>query len=264
MIVLTCIAIYLQVTASSLFLPISTGTTVVTILLPLLAAANVYFTPVLNRLFASSRGYQQFIPSLLHILQGGLALVIATLAFQGFLPGRLLDCGLEGNWQHLWHAHDTRTIERIQNAFDCCGLRSGVDRSWPRDQCREIYGRTTSCLQPWRASMQRTSGLEFAIAVIVGLVQLAHLVYLRRRNQIVEGGSSDYRRIPHHGEITGRLIEEGREGYHDVEEDDNESDSVNPRSSPSASVNNNNTGDGAPHRVEPSGLGGEEAIQWRS
>jgi hypothetical protein len=170
---LTYYGSYLQVTSSSLSLPISTATTVLTILLPFFAAANVYFTPVLNRLFASSRGYQQFVPSALHIFQGGLALIIATLAFQGFLPGQLLDCGLEGKWQRLYSSHDRQAIERIQNAFDCCGFRSVKDRTWPRDQCGESYGRDTACLQPWRASMQRTSGLEFALTVIIGLIQVS-------------------------------------------------------------------------------------------
>jgi len=171
---LTCHGSYLQVTSSSLSLPISTGTTVLTILLPLFAAANVYFTPVLNRLFGSSRGYQQFLPSALHILQGGLTLIIITLAFQGFLPGQLLDCALNGNWQRLYSNHDRQAIERIQNTFDCCGLKSVKDRTWPEgNQCHQIYGRNTPCIQPWRASMQRTSGLEFAVAVIVGLIQVS-------------------------------------------------------------------------------------------
>jgi hypothetical protein len=102
---------------------------------------------------------------------------------------------------------------------------------------------------------------------------LAHLVYLRRRTQSANSGlSSDYRHIPHHAESgntnsnNGRLIEEGTvRTYRDVDDDDDgdESDSVDPRSSHHSASVNNTGGDGAPHRVEPSGLGGEEVNQWR-
>ncbi|KAI1813800.1 hypothetical protein GGS20DRAFT_452232 [Poronia punctata] len=260
MVALICIAIYTQVTSSTLSLPISTGTTVLTILLPLFAAANVYFTPVLTRFFHSAN-YQQFLPYALHILQGGLTLVIATLALQGSLPGRMLDCGLEENWQQLWSNHDGRGIERIQNAFECCGFRSLKDRDWPRGQCRNIYdNRHSSCIEPWRASMQRTSGLEFTVAVVVGLIQLAHLIYLQRQGRSTTGNNADYRRLPHRVEAgeNGRLIEEDPEAYHDADDEEN---GVEPTSSQSQPAD---FGEEPPHRVMPSGLGGEEANQWRT
>ncbi|KAI8944720.1 hypothetical protein F4801DRAFT_570681 [Xylaria longipes] len=248
------IAIYVQVTSSTLSLPISTATTILTILLPLFAAANVIYTPFLNRLTGSSTLQQLLLPAL-HIIQGGLAIIIATLAVQGFAPGQTLYCSLEGNWQRLWHSHDHRAIERIQNTFDCCGFHSVVDRSWPQRQCSDIYDRHTSCDRPWGAAMQRTSGLEFTVAVLAGIIQLAHLAYLRRRGA---GGTTahDFKHVPQRVEEgpSERLIEEP---YHDGDED---GAGVNHNGSQSAT---SAARDNAP-RVEPSGLGRDEANEWRS
>ncbi|TRX94704.1 hypothetical protein FHL15_004476 [Xylaria flabelliformis] len=224
------IAIYVQVTSSTLSLPISTATTVLTILLPLFAAANVVYTPFLSRL-AGSPTLQQLLLPALHIIQGGLTVIIATLAAQGFAPSQTLNCALERKWQSLWHSHDGRAIERIQNAFDCCGYRSVRDRDWPDPQCEDIYHRHTSCNVPWGAAMQRTSGLEFTVAVIAGIIQ--H----------VEGAAS------------GRLIEEP---YHD-DDDDDDDDANQDASQSDVSAARDNV-----PRVEPSGLGRDEINEWRS
>ncbi|KAJ2969574.1 hypothetical protein NUW58_g9955 [Xylaria curta] len=248
------IAIYVQVTSSTLSLPISTATTVLTILLPLFAAANIIYTPVSQRL-ARSSALQQFLLPALHILQGGLAVVIATLAAQGFVPGKTQGCVLPEAWQLLWHNHDHRAIERIQNAFDCCGFHSVVDRAWPDHTCPTVYDRHTPCDGLWRGSMQRTSALQFAVAVLAGIIQLAHLAYLRRRGV---GGSiaEDFKRFrqPAGEDRSERLIEEP---YHD---DDDEEVSVDQSASPPALLDNQ---DNTP-RVQPSGLGRDEANEWRS
>ncbi|KAI0432282.1 hypothetical protein F5Y09DRAFT_339787 [Xylaria sp. FL1042] len=259
MLALIGIAIYVQVTSSTLSFPISTGATVLTILLPLFAIANLFFTPVLNR-FPGPPILQQLLGPALHVLQGGLTVVIATLAAQGFVPSQTLRCTLEGSWQHLYQNHDGRAIERIQNAFDCCGLHSVVDRTWPKRHCGEIYDRDTSCDLPWTASMQRTSGLQFAVVVLTGIIQLAHLVYLRRRGfrGILARDFKRYAEPAEAGE-SGRLIERP---YHDNEDDSGVSVDQSPSQSAFPAVQAGQ--DEAPHRVEPSGLGRDEANEWRS
>ncbi|KAI0970914.1 hypothetical protein F4678DRAFT_435074 [Xylaria arbuscula] len=258
MVALIGIAIYVQVTSSTLSFPISTGTTVLTILLPLFAVANLLYTPILSRL-AGPPILQQLLSPGLHVLQGGITIVIATLAAQGFVPGRALNCALEGNWQQLWQNHDGRAIERIQNAFDCCGLHSIRDRTWPQQNCGEIYNRDTPCGLPWTASMQRTSGLQFAVAVLTGIIQLAHLVYLRRlraRNSI----DRDFKHIAEPAEAgeSQRLIEEP---YNDG---DDSGVSVDQSPTQSTLPSSQAAQDNASHRVEPSGLGRNEANEWRS
>ncbi|XXG97946.1 hypothetical protein Hte_004262 [Hypoxylon texense] len=186
---LTAVAIYVQVTSSTLSLPLSTGTTVLTILLPLLAAVNTFglLLRILPRQASTSPILQKFLPFVLQILQGVLAVVLATLAAEGFVPGQVLDCNLENSWQGLWHTKDGRAIERIQDAFSCCGLRSTVDRDWPTHQCKDLYkDRHGACLIPWRASMQRNSGLGFTVAVAVGILQLIQLAFFTLRTS--EGG----------------------------------------------------------------------------
>ncbi|KAI1312716.1 hypothetical protein F5Y03DRAFT_196652 [Xylaria venustula] len=258
MVALIGIAIYVQVTSSTLSFPISTGTTVLTILLPLFAVANLFYTPILSRLAGPPVLQQLLLPGL-HALQGALTIVIATLAAQGFMPGRALNCALEGKWQQLWSNHDGRAIERIQNAFDCCGLHSIVDRTWPQKNCGEIYNRDTFCDSPWTASMQRTSGLQFAVAILTGFIQLAHLVYLRRRG--ARGNiARDFKHItePEEAGENQRLIEEP---YHDG---DDSGVSVDQSPTQSTLPSSQAAQDDAPHRVEPSGLGRNEADEWRS
>ncbi|KAI1259139.1 hypothetical protein F5Y18DRAFT_433551 [Xylariaceae sp. FL1019] len=258
MVALTALAIYVQVTSSSLSMPLATGTTVLTILLPLFATANILYTPVLGRLL-KNRGLQQFLPPILQICQGILTIVIATLTLQGVLPGSGLNCSIENSWQRLWHEHDTHAIERIQNSFDCCGFRSVLDRAWPRQSCPEIYDRRTSCYVPWRSSIQKTSGLEFVVAIVIGIIQLAHLAFIRRREFRTNGSSAYNKRVinPIEDGRGERLIEEGEEQYHDEEED--EIEDVN-RAHPRL----NAPEDQANHRVEPSGLGHDEENQWRT
>ncbi|KAI0865347.1 hypothetical protein F4860DRAFT_306412 [Xylaria cubensis] len=104
--------------------------------------------------------------------------------------------------------------------------------------------------------MQRSSGLEFTVAVIAGIIQLAQLVYLRRR--AARGKTAeDFKRIPQHieGAASGRLI---GEHYHDDDDDDDDSANQDASRSDVSAARDN-----AP-RVEPSGLGRDELNEWRS
>ncbi|GAP85593.1 putative tetraspanin Tsp3 [Rosellinia necatrix] len=252
MVALIGIAIYVQVSSSTLSLPIPTATTVLTILLPLFAAANVIYTPLLGRFIGAPKIQQLLLPAL-HIIQGAIIVVIATLAAEGFVPSNSLDCQLDTAWQALWRNKNGRAIERIQNQFDCCGYRSIKDQAWPPQpqKCAEIYGRHTACGTSWHAAMHTTSGLQFAVAVVAGIVQLAHLAYLRLPRERGSAGQVFAQRA----EDNGRLIEEA---YHDSDDEGNNAVEDPAPSTPPA------TQDNASHRVEPSGLGGEEANQWRS
>ncbi|KAI1341885.1 hypothetical protein F5Y15DRAFT_350634 [Xylariaceae sp. FL0016] len=257
-VVLVAIAIYVQITASSLSFPISTGTTVITILLPVFAAVNVLYGPVLDRVLSQTRSpwLQQLLPLALQVIQGVLTVIVATLSFEGFLPGQSLDCNLENNWQRLWHNHDGRAIEHIQDAYDCCGLRSVRDRAWPRDHCQDFYNRHSSCVVPWTSAMQRTAGLDFAVAVAVGLVQLAHIALYRLRASPGGRATRGHKRLSHGVEEANpsdRLIEDADAAGDEEEVEDNGSQHTPNRSY--GSVNNTTP------RIEPTGLG-EEGNGW--
>ncbi|KAI1454101.1 hypothetical protein F4805DRAFT_440740 [Annulohypoxylon moriforme] len=255
------VAIYVQVTSSTLSLPLSTGTTVLTIILPFIAAANVFYTPLLHRFLRSrfsSLATQQLLPIALQVIQGILTVVLATLSAQGFVPGKLLECSLEGNWQRLFSAKNARAIQQIQDSFNCCGLRSTKDRDWPLHQCTASYkDRTTGCLVPWQAAEQRTAGLGFAAVVVVGVLQLIHLALFRLRNSGGARARLGYRRItqsvganPHEGLLEDQTV-------------DDENDAAAGESGVNGGRHDYGTlGDNPNHRIEPSGLG-EEGNNWR-
>ncbi|KAF3067322.1 putative tetraspanin tsp3 protein [Daldinia childiae] len=256
---LAAVAIYVQVTSSNLSFPISTGTTALTIILPFIAFANILYTPQLRRLFqqrvTSSSTLLQFLPVASPVLQAILTVVLATLTAEGFSSGQGIECSLERSWQRLWSAHDYRAIERIQDTFNCCGLRSLPDRNAPRGMCQELHrDRGSSCLVPWRATMERTSGFEFGVAVAVGIVQLIHLILFGLRNS-GSNSRAGYRRFV--GPDTREsLLENGT-----TDEDDGGQVEGNGENGSNRS-NYGTTGDGANHRLEPSGLG-EEGNNWR-
>ncbi|RYP08385.1 hypothetical protein DL764_001954 [Monosporascus ibericus] len=265
---LTAIAIYVQVDSSVLSLPVSTGTTVLAILLPLLATVNFY-SPVLQRVlqrrsgpFASSKG--ELALQALQLLQFALVVFLLTVSSEGFLPGGpgggTLTCGLEGAWRRLWKARDGRAIERIQDAFNCCGFNNVRDRSWPPQNttlCSVLYNRSTPCVRPWRATMQRDSGLEFVVAAAVGVLQLVQLV-LSRLRVARNSGAKGYR------QITNRESADREEGL--VADDEDGANHTGGEEDDDADRPHRNYGaidEGRTPRIEPSHLG-EERNHWRS
>ncbi|RYP68825.1 hypothetical protein DL771_006443 [Monosporascus sp. 5C6A] len=274
---LTAIAIYVQVNSSALSLPVSTGTTVVAILLPLLAIVNFFFSPVLQRVpqrrsgsFASCT--RELAPRALQLLQFALVVVLLTVSSEGFMPGGpgrgTLTCSLDGAWQRLWSTRDGLAIERIQDAFNCCGFNTVRDRAWPPrgdrddrgdrgDQCSKLYGRSAPCVGPWRAAMQRDAGLEFVVAAAVGVLQLVQLV-LSWRRVARDGGASGYRRIRHRESADQEegLVANDEDGANHAggEEDD---DADGPRRNYGA------IDEGPTPRMEPSHLG-HERNHWES
>lgn len=57
--------------------------------------------------------------------------IVATLALTYMIPPQSLSCGLEDTWRKLFSSKDERAIRAVQDAFNCCGLRSINDRAWP-------------------------------------------------------------------------------------------------------------------------------------
>ncbi|KAI1770504.1 hypothetical protein F4818DRAFT_432391 [Hypoxylon cercidicola] len=263
---LTAVAIYVQVTSSTLSLPLSTGTTVLTILLPLLAAVNIFrarilhlFPHLIPQHMARAAMLQQFLPLVLQLIQGVLSVVLATLMAEGFVPGQMLDCSLEGKWQELWRPHEGHAIERIQDTFSCCGLRSIVDRNEPRGQCPILYkDRHFACLSPWRASMQRSAGLGFGVAIAVGILQLIQLALFTLRTSENGHARIEYRDIQSiESGASERLLGNG------TVNDDGGDDDGTANGSGGGRRDYGATEEGP--RVEPSGLGDrDEENTWRS
>jgi len=213
---LTAVAIYVQVTASNLSLPISKATSVLVILLPWIALGIKFYTRLTLSLNNNSsnkfsrrdrhvssllhRLNLQGIISALHVIQSILTVVLATnLSYTMTKDGSTTDCLLQTRWQGMWSAHDRRGIERIQDAFDCCGFNSVKDRAWPRDTCPALYGRFSACRQSWETALRTGSGLDFAVCLVVGLYQLWQFIsfsYSSRQQTAARGEVEEWRPLP--------------------------------------------------------------------
>lgn len=139
------------------------------------AAAQKNSTPTRNRLCTS------LIVPLLNALLTILPTAIATLALTYLVPGDVLICRLETQWQAYFHRKNERAIRAIQDGLRCCGLRSVHDRAWPfkdgskgygDDECERRFGYGRSCLALWRGEEQRVAGMVFVAAAVVLAVKV--------------------------------------------------------------------------------------------
>jgi hypothetical protein len=110
--------------------------------------------------------------------------VVATLAGTYIAPENSLRCGLDDRWQNLFSTHNGKAVRRIQDAFECCGLHSTIDRAYPFpakdigvDACKKGFGRTISCFESWKEEEKRIAGLMLLVVLLVALwkVNMSHL-----------------------------------------------------------------------------------------
>ena len=98
--------------------------------------------------------------------------ILAAVAATMLQPG-LLECSLDSRWSKLFNTKNVRAIKGIQEAFNCCGLHSTVDRAWPFQDihrsaraCIELYKkRDQSCEQPWKQQQRKVLGIWLAIGL---------------------------------------------------------------------------------------------------
>ncbi|KAH8677923.1 hypothetical protein BX600DRAFT_545616, partial [Xylariales sp. PMI_506] len=186
------VSIYALVSSRNLSLPIPLRAQILALLLIALAFINIdIITPWLLENIAR-RGHNRdpeaesskpppsihhWVLYAIHTLQGALTTVIATVFFSGgLLPGGIATCGLQEGWVKLWRDRDGLAIEKIQDALGCCGFKTVRDMAWPPSEgrvslCAEMYHRSSSCVEPWAGAMRRSLGLEFGVAIALGLLQ---------------------------------------------------------------------------------------------
>lgn len=161
--------------------------TIITAILPFLAALNAIYYPRLVRA-ANTTSRRKFLGVTLQVLQAILTTVLATLFLSHVVPSPIRKCILSTTWQRLFSAHDAESIRRVQDALNCCGFNTVRDRAWPfpnnerSTQCYEMYGRTTPCSEPWRMALQRNAGLESGIVLIVAVSQVSYSEFPWRRD----------------------------------------------------------------------------------
>ncbi|KKY30622.1 putative tetraspanin tsp3 [Diaporthe ampelina] len=178
------VALYEHTNSVTLSLPLSQVLTFLTILLPLLAAANATALPYMLREKARAPGrllVKLAHPAVTQGLQGILTVVLATLYTTYIVPGTTRDCGLSNAWEHLFRVKDVQSVKAIQDTFECCGFRSVRDMAWPFPPvdiaCAQLFDRALSCQEPWTSAHQRTAGVELGIVVIVAILQIVSLVF---------------------------------------------------------------------------------------
>lgn len=164
--------------SASLSLPISPVITILTAILPLVALVNAYIRPnLLITARSSSSRLQQLLPTALQTIQALLATVLLTLLFEGVVESPALRCTLESIWMTMYKAHNGRSIRRIQDALECCGLNSVRDRAYPfgdraPSTCAQTYDRSASCRVPWMRAMQTSAGIDVGVVIAVALLQV--------------------------------------------------------------------------------------------
>jgi hypothetical protein len=109
--------------------------------------------------------------------------VAITLAGTHAAPPSGLDCGLRERWQTLFRQKNADAIQKIQDAFKCCGFANSHDMAWPfpdkthnQHACETAFGRNNACLAPWKAEEQQIAGLLMAVVGMVFLWQFAIIV----------------------------------------------------------------------------------------
>lgn len=158
--------------------------TILTILLPLFAAANVVFLPQAAVAHKPSRASPSAfllwgLPAL-QALQAVATTVLATLYVDHHVaPGDAQDCELATRWLRLFRAKDERAVRAVQDALQCCGFRSVKDMAWPFppaagvQRCAERFDRALACREPWAEALRRGAGAELGVVLAVGLMQVS-------------------------------------------------------------------------------------------
>jgi len=167
--VLVAFAIYAIARTSYFSLPTSIFAQALAILLPLLS-----YSTVLLSLRSSTKPRLKSAVTITLYLIPLLSAILATLSFADLRP-ESLQCFMRDHWQLLWSTRDGTTMQRIQDAFNCCGFGNTHDQAWPRrdpehqteHRCEIDTGRRTSCRTPWMDEERTALGLTATIGIVL-------------------------------------------------------------------------------------------------
>lgn len=154
--------------SSQFYLPTPAFGHVLSILLPLTTLLGLLFPPKRLARILIVRQQAAFL-SVLGLLDAVLVTIASTL-----LQPNLLSCELERRWRTLFQQHDADAIRRLEDAMNCCGLRTVLDQPWPfpdshgATACRDNFGRRRSCEAPWT----RREVQVLSIWIVVGMLSL--------------------------------------------------------------------------------------------
>lgn len=178
---LTALSSYSWSSIRQLKLPVSAGLSALAVAIPLLNLlflSNVAAQPSTLTVAKARTPRLAFGTTVLLILDAVLVTLAAT-----HLPAGSTKCSLEAAWSGWFRAHDANAIRRVQDAFDCCGFNSPLDRAYPfqashvnATACMTAFHRTDSCHQAWQASEHRNVSVFVAVgAVLAGVKAIGFL-----------------------------------------------------------------------------------------
>jgi len=181
---LTALAGYAYTQIRYLSLPIPQALGLFTVVLPVITGISTQGVYGLIKRSSKNEQYQLTIPLIAVIgFQLVYETVVITLALTYLLPPDSLKCGLEVRWLALYRQKNAGAIRDIQEAFQCCGFNSVLDRGWPFDNkehatCSSVYGRTKSCFGEWRKAEQINAGILLLVAVTVFIIKAISILSL--------------------------------------------------------------------------------------
>ncbi|KAF2093245.1 hypothetical protein NA57DRAFT_61758 [Rhizodiscina lignyota] len=177
---LTAVASYALHSIRYYSLPIPTVLSALTVGLPAIAGLSIESITEFRRrpptlaLTSKSPGERQNYVTITVIILLILETVLATLSGTYLAPAGSLTCPLNDQWQKLFHTKNARAIKRVQDALNCCGLHSLMDKAWPfptkhvsPDTCSKRYDRSNTCFAGWRAEEQKAAGMILLVVVLV-------------------------------------------------------------------------------------------------
>jgi hypothetical protein len=158
---LTTMSIYLTVRSHKLSLPTSTTGHFLAIVLPLILPIITYIFnhPTSSKLSLPISSNRRTMPFRLPIIPTAITILfmldtaLLTIASTA-LESSTFTCALETRWHQLFQKKNEGAVRVIQDAFDCCGLRTLVHEPWPFPPtplrtCSERYNRGLACEGPW-------------------------------------------------------------------------------------------------------------------
>ncbi|KAI9855779.1 MAG: hypothetical protein M1824_005852 [Vezdaea acicularis] len=154
--------------------------------LPVVSSISVPFLEGLHRMLPKTNSGAYVIPNyvipVVKVLILIYTIVVATLTITYLAPDDVAHCRLETQWQHMF-VEGSQVIKRIQDARQCCGFNSAVDRAWPLvnqghprhkpDECRKMFERDLACVGPWTSDMKLNASLLLFVAVATFFIKLA-------------------------------------------------------------------------------------------
>ncbi|KIW06264.1 uncharacterized protein PV09_02736 [Verruconis gallopava] len=194
LVALTCVAVYALYTIQEHRLPIPAALAAFTLALPAIAGVVLEaLTGDANKgnsrstvLWSPKVGSKGLLSHYGVILLFVYEAVLATLAGTHISPVSGLRCGLDERWLAMFKEKNA-IIGKIQDAFQCCGLHSLVDKAYPfpnkergADACVKMYNRQRSCFDSWQSEERLMAGLLLLVTIAVAVWKVI-VIYMQTR-----------------------------------------------------------------------------------